>query len=879
MQVMQKSDFEQKNVIIGRAGETKGFGVTNDPILMSMLSTGLYANPLRTMLQEIIFNAWDAQKRSSDPTRPIDLYLNEESGLIIRDYGPGIDPKKMHEIYCIYGHSTKRDDDDQTGGFGLGSKSPYAYAESFTVTSHFEGKKSMYVMNRISEENDGGPGMTTILEDVPTSESGLMVVVPVKPKDLKQAYDYVDEIVFYSGIHINIHYMDFATNIIKSTEILPNSWHFVPKNEKLKTTFDSRNPIVAIYGGVKYGIQERPEYAQEYSLLIAMTRGLGQLLISFPANTLTPLPNREELNMNAQSTAAIQTQMEKITEYFLIHSKPIIKTLLTTVVKRLFEAKLTPTLALIWYYKLLKANRIQFNDFILDEDITNLISQGMPNIPQNVLEQIVCLVCTYKNFFIEYMTSNEWRTIAYIAWCQYYRPSFDARMIILHDADVGQFLVRTNQKYTADVIQTISKLETHLNQQIEIRAPHRYNSTSIVLTNTKHGGKVPTNQTMHSRRWFNHLKQTDLKQYEKVTQCSKVSYYSLWDRKEGKEVELETIMFPGHIVLSPTITDLNRFFNKEDNVKSLVFPDPNKSLVHMWSSYSATTFFHNHLHIHGLTVYGTVVKRKNLEKAKRYLEANGWTVHIPEEIKKAPVVKTTPSTDSSDPTPEETKPDGYPLVNHHKEHWASDTYITDPEVFLAVPKSVFTDSSKWTQVPPYEQLSLIQKRCSKMVILHNRNQEKRIRKLGAIEANEFWDQEITNILTNKKDIITKIAINYEALRILDLPSRFMVLPEFQKFLGVPYLRTQERKDHMQDFVFVQNTGNGRTSHFLTYDTKRKASNFLTGVIKDYNFFRCKQMAEKADLFSRYQLHKYTEAMTPGELLMFSQKLMRFLKTL
>jgi sensor histidine kinase regulating citrate/malate metabolism len=126
MQVMNGGEFDDKDILVGQAGKTEGFGVTDDPMLMSMLSTGLYANPLRTMLQEIMFNAWDAHRMDNCQDKPIDVYLNETTGLIVRDYGPGIAPKNMRPIYCIYGNSTKRKDDNQTGGFGLGSKSPYA---------------------------------------------------------------------------------------------------------------------------------------------------------------------------------------------------------------------------------------------------------------------------------------------------------------------------------------------------------------------------------------------------------------------------------------------------------------------------------------------------------------------------------------------------------------------------------------------------------------------------------------------------------------------------------------------------------------------------------------------------------------------------------
>lgn len=50
MEVMNSKELDQTHVLLGQTGQTQSFGVSDDPMLMSMLSTGLYANPLRTML-------------------------------------------------------------------------------------------------------------------------------------------------------------------------------------------------------------------------------------------------------------------------------------------------------------------------------------------------------------------------------------------------------------------------------------------------------------------------------------------------------------------------------------------------------------------------------------------------------------------------------------------------------------------------------------------------------------------------------------------------------------------------------------------------------------------------------------------------------------
>ena len=143
MQVMQGAEFKQEQVVIGQQTKTKGFSVSDDPMLMSILSTGLYQNPLKSMIQEAVFNAWDAHKASNRTDKPIEIIFTDDNQLIISDSGYGIHPDDMYEIYCVYGASTKRTDNDQTGGFGLGCKAPFAYTDSFRVTSCPE--RTLYV--------------------------------------------------------------------------------------------------------------------------------------------------------------------------------------------------------------------------------------------------------------------------------------------------------------------------------------------------------------------------------------------------------------------------------------------------------------------------------------------------------------------------------------------------------------------------------------------------------------------------------------------------------------------------------------------------------------------------------------------------------------
>lgn len=341
MEVMNRAELTQNDILVGQKSVTRSFGVSDDPMLMSMLSTGFYQRPLRTMIQEVMFNAWDAHRMGNCQHRPIDIYLNETTGLIIRDYGPGIDPGEdddnMHEIYCMYGGSTKRKMKNQTGGFGLGSKSPFSYTESFTVTSHFGGIKNMYLISRASESNGGKPGMTSLVR-VPTTETGLLVTVPLKKGDLLKAYEFVKDVLFLSGIKAMIHLDEEADEYIDSAQ-LDAGQYLIDENHR-------QGRIYAVYGGVRYEIPKFHEYESEFEFIELISKGYD-LFVGFAPDTLSPLPNREGLNMGEKSKESVKATFELCMERFENLVDPVIKAFFKSVLSCLKAMKIQGNFAFI----------------------------------------------------------------------------------------------------------------------------------------------------------------------------------------------------------------------------------------------------------------------------------------------------------------------------------------------------------------------------------------------------------------------------------------------------------------------------------------------------------------------------------------------------
>lgn len=152
--------------------------------IMKILRDQLYSDKKMAVLREYSANAWDANREAGNGDKPIKVTLPTvmEPTLVIRDYGPGISHEDIFRIYAQYGESTKRGNDGQVGMLGIGSKSGFAYTDSFTVTTWQEGVQRIYTALL-----DTGAGSMNLLDACESDElTGTMIQIPVRPKDIPE---------------------------------------------------------------------------------------------------------------------------------------------------------------------------------------------------------------------------------------------------------------------------------------------------------------------------------------------------------------------------------------------------------------------------------------------------------------------------------------------------------------------------------------------------------------------------------------------------------------------------------------------------------------------------------------------------------------------
>jgi len=289
-----------------------------------ILSSGIYTDKISAILREIGCNAYDAHVEVGKTNEPFDLHFPTvwEPYLEIKDYGPGLPDYKVRSLYTTYFDSTKNNSNDVIGSFGLGSKSPFSYTDSFTVESRYNGISRNYIAYI---GNDGIPQINKVdecnLEPVesqltfdfsvncivessnPYSDTpnGMTINVPVQRKDFAEFKNRAKEVFKYFPIKPNVNISEFTFN---ECNYILSGEDWGKRNERIR----SSNSMYAIQGNVAYPIKK--------DMLKTFSSFNEKLDLYFDIGELEPTPSREELSYDDKTIENIEKRLQKVVDSF-----------------------------------------------------------------------------------------------------------------------------------------------------------------------------------------------------------------------------------------------------------------------------------------------------------------------------------------------------------------------------------------------------------------------------------------------------------------------------------------------------------------------------------------------------------------------------------
>lgn len=175
MKIQDKKEKIDKNF----DAKSMDFSIGDHSMVMGLIYDKLYADKILVPVQEYLSNARDAMREVKNKTDKIKVTLPtmKQPILKIRDYGPGLSPERVKEVFIQVGKSTKRNSNEQTGGFGIGAKSGFAYTKALVLISYYEGIETHYMLD-VAEVKSG---RLTVLEEKKTKEkNGVEIQIPVE---------------------------------------------------------------------------------------------------------------------------------------------------------------------------------------------------------------------------------------------------------------------------------------------------------------------------------------------------------------------------------------------------------------------------------------------------------------------------------------------------------------------------------------------------------------------------------------------------------------------------------------------------------------------------------------------------------------------------
>jgi hypothetical protein len=252
---------DERNVSMNGMLNVKEFTIKAGPHMMAILS-GLYTNPVDAMVREYLTNMIDGtrafiRQNPNVPYRAPELHLPTTltPTLVFKDYGIGMDFNTVWQVYTSYGDSTKTNSNDDTGGFGIGSKTAFCYnnGQQWTIESRHNGE----IMTFMAFVNETGVPTMTHVATMPTSEdNGITLRIPILRADIPAVAVAAKKYVPHADYNVTV--INSAETYTKpSYKVTGSNWGLLPRGTT-KSSYGSYVPTIAtlnvIMGGVPYHV-------------------------------------------------------------------------------------------------------------------------------------------------------------------------------------------------------------------------------------------------------------------------------------------------------------------------------------------------------------------------------------------------------------------------------------------------------------------------------------------------------------------------------------------------------------------------------------------------------------------------------------------------
>lgn len=262
--------------------QTAQFSIAANGKAFKGLIDGLYSDKAQSITRELWSNALDAHIAAGNPETP--FYVEVPSRMspvfLVRDYGTGMDHETVMSVYTTMFASTKDGSNDMVGAFGLGSKTPFAYVDTFSLNA-FDGTERRSYMAFL--DGSGVPNLSLMLTEPSDEPRGIEVTFPVQPHDVSA-------------------FVTAASKVIQGFDVPPTGVN-VPEQDETEWMLTGV--------GWKFSKDRWSKDMVRQGCAIYPTERLhglaGKFAIDVPIGSVEVTLSRESLSMTPTTTAVVQS--------------------------------------------------------------------------------------------------------------------------------------------------------------------------------------------------------------------------------------------------------------------------------------------------------------------------------------------------------------------------------------------------------------------------------------------------------------------------------------------------------------------------------------------------------------------------------------------
>lgn len=315
--ILNLNNLQDKSVESTTTGIEMKLSDSSDALIFQMFINNKYSNPIGSVVREITSNCFDSHVEAgvSSPVL-IKKSFDEESNnyrISFVDFGMGLSPDRIKKIYGVLFESTKRSDNSQIGGFGIGSKTPLAYKRkigygsteydnSFFVVTNYNGIKYYYCIYELNYK----PVINPLYEE-PTDEiNGTEVIIPVLKSDIDR---FENEIVKQLYYFENIVFEGFTNQKVTNEYTILDGKNFLFRG------YDVSKYVHVCLGRVAYKIDYGvlDLYENDYQFPVALKFEIGDLTVN---------DSREQLDYSEGTIKILKQKLKDLrTEFCDLLSK------------------------------------------------------------------------------------------------------------------------------------------------------------------------------------------------------------------------------------------------------------------------------------------------------------------------------------------------------------------------------------------------------------------------------------------------------------------------------------------------------------------------------------------------------------------------------